>query len=572
MNANMGPPPPPSHFPPGNGPDGPPIILNHPPPQQPIDPMRLSDQMGRLNLNADRFHPGSSPSANSPSQYEGYTFTKADAIPGQKPSWNRVDRTQMDLTQSALQKMVEKRSKKTSASQQCQKLSPAKRDIVDQLIDDLRRVDPRAQWQCAYVKVAEKIVRGKGSRRDHVEAVSMDVIIARKTSPFPKRSLSDTVNLKSPPKDRERPAAFGGPFPGEDIRPINRGMEGNGPFPRQNGPAGPPGPPGQLHPPMNGQPPPPPFHQPPHPMPQGQGMGGPGGPMLQGPGGPGPRPQMPPGGMHSPPGMQGPPQGVNNDPGFVTLNEPKASPPGPRQGPMGPGFSPPPGNHFQKPNHPNMKMNGHIPKAPHVPHHHEPEWGPESSVEDDESMMFDISDEGFATDDTDYEIHDTLMPGRGSLHRQHSTKGRREPVYRPHHRPQPGKYPLDRRYNQKRYPAGYVDVMPSRSCGKRMGRTHSNEMAVHGSRGIPKIIHGLDIPFEDEFMHDRLRGGRARNDIRTRMLDEREARLDHREDILDYQAHMHQNRMLDGRFEDPRYLGRQTPLREPCYHEARYLP
>ncbi|RMJ28596.1 hypothetical protein PHISP_00556 [Aspergillus sp. HF37] len=552
------PPPPPPHFPPGppGNPAGPRIVQNQAP--APMDAMHLAGQMDRLNINNNRLPGSSSPNANSPRQYEGYTFFKADTFPGQKATWNNAERTRMHLSQNDLLKMVQKRSKKTPASQQYQNLSRNKRRHVDDLIEDLRRMDPRVEWHCVYVKVDEKPVKGKSSRRGDYETVSMDVVIMRKTSSpaYQRTPLNGPMGHGSPTKNR----MFGSPLSDDDFTPINRDVEDNVPFRS----------PGPFHQPMNGpqQPPPPQFPQNQPPLQQGPGMGGP--PMFQGPG---PRPPMPPGGVHhpSPPGIHDPPPaGMNNGPGFETLNGPGFGPPSPgaphpgqRPDQMRPPFSPPPNNRFQMPGRPNMKPNhGHIGKPPNIHNQYEPEWGPESSdVEDDESMMFD-EDETSGTEDTDSEIHDGFFqPGRGSLHRQHSVtkKDRHAPIYRPHHRGHHSpKYPLDKKHVQKRYPAGHVDLVPA---------SRGANGCVRGPHSRPTIVHGLDAAFDDEYIHDKLRGGRARNDIRTRILDDREARLEQRENILDLQ-----NRALDRGVDDRYYLGRQMqmPLREPCYR-GRYL-
>ena len=557
MNPNMAPPVPPPHFPPGH-PEGPRIIQNQTP--GPINPMHLADQMGRLNINTERVPRGrnSDEGLTSP-WYEGYTFFKADPVSGQKATWSRAERTKMHLSQNELIKLVQKKSKKTPSSLQYQKLSKPKRHHVDQLIDEHRMRDPRAEWNCVYVKEVEKPYKGKDSRRGDYETVSMDIVIVRKPLSSA-TSRSSLVDLDSPVNSRERSINFDRPFP-ENIRPINRGMEDNGPWPRPNVP------PGQFHPPMHGQQQfPPQFHQQHPPMAHGPPMGGPspmGGPqpMFQGPmQGQMPRPPMPPG-NHPPPGMHAPQQpAMKNDPGFEIINAPRGSPQGP--GPHHPGqrpdqmhrpFAPSPVNHVQRLSHPKLN-HGHLAKSPKMQHHHEPDWSHEaSSVEDDESIMFDGEDDSSGTDDTDREIHESFIPGRGSLYRHNSKKqARPEPIYRPHHRHQQTKH-LDKKHSQKRYPSDYVVVMPAVSKGgsKRLGKSHHKEPS--GFRSRPKITHGLaDTPFEEEgSLLDRLRGGRGRNDIRTLLLNDREARLEQREKLVDYQA-----RMLD----EPRYHRREPGL------------
>lgn len=558
----MMPPVPPNHFPPGHpghpsNLNGPRIIQNQTP--APTNPMRLTDQMGRLSINSEDLHLDDSPTSH---RYKGYTFFKA-AVPGQKATWAHVERTKMNLSENDLIKMVQKKSKKTSASEQYRKLLRSRRDHVDQLIEEHKLRDPCAEWHCVYVKEVKKSATGKDARFGDYETASMDIVIKRKPTPsvHPRTSL---VDLDSSVRNRGRSVKFDGPHPDHGIRPINRGMEGNAPFPRPNGP-------GQFHPPMHGQPqhPPPQLHQQhppmvhPHPpMPQGPGMGG-SPPMFQGPTqvhgpmpaqgppmggqppmfqGQMPRPPMPPA-SHPQPGMHGPPHsgpGMNNGPGFEVLNAPRgpsgpgAHHPSPRPDQMRPPFAPNP-DQFQTLHHPRPKANhGHLVKPKHYRHEHD--WAHDgSSVEDDESM-----NEGYSsgTEDTDQEIHEAIT-GRGSLHRRDSKKQYRpEPVYRSHQRQQTTKY-LDKKNSQKRYPSGYV-VIPATSKGasKRPGKTPSKEMRLLRSRNSPKLSHETSI--DEEELQDRLRD-RTRNDMRTLLLDDREARLDHQQRMIE-----HQTRMLDG--------------------------
>lgn len=556
MNPNLvPPPPPPTHFPPGS-PDGPRIIRNQGPP--PMNPMHLADQMGRLDIGNERSRLGGSPNPHDASrQYEGYTFFKAAAAPGKKETWTRAERTKMHLSQNELQKMVQRKSKKTPASKQYNELSKLRRTHVDQLIEQHRKLDPRAEWHCVYVKAEQKPAKGKGAKFGDFETESMDVILMKKSLSSSSISAKEFVDLSSPMKNRGKPVNSGSPFRDDDMRPINDGLEDNIPW-RPNGP-------GQFHPPMNGpqQPPPSQFHH--HPQ-QGPPMGVP--PMFQGQG---PLcPPMPPGGIH-PPGAHGPPQaGMNNAPEFEILNGPRTGPAGPaprhpgqRPDKMRPQFSPPPKNPFKKPSHPNIKnKHGHMDKPPHI--HKETEWSPESSTEDDEFMMFDSDDESSGTENTDYDIHDSIQMGRGSLYQHPSQKQtRHETIYRPHCRHQHSKHTLDKKYLKKRYPSGHVELVTASS--KCPGRSHSREILNHGIRRRPKIVHGIaDAAFDEEYLHDQPRGGRVRNDIRTRMLDDREAKLEHRENMLHYEK-----RMLDGRLGESRYM-RGMP--EPLYYPGpRYL-
>lgn len=542
------------------------------PPMRPMSPMHLSDQMGRLNFDAEKFRPGGNQNPNSPPPlYEGYTFVKADAFfPGQKVTWNRVERNKIHLNQYELFKLVQKRAKKSYVSQQYQALSKLKRTHVDQLIDDHRRMDPRAEWYCVYIKEDEKPVKGPGSRPGDYETVSLDIIIMKKPPSFvnPRKSSPDLMDFGSPFKNKGRSVTFDGPFPEPEFRQGNKGVDNNFQWPKQNSQ------PGQFHPGM-GPPQPPQFHQQHSPPGQAQ-MGGP--PMFQGAGpGPGPRPSMPPGPMPSP-GIRGPPNADrSSDPGFEILGGPKESPPGPHGHPgpkpdQFPPFGPGQSQHFQKPKHPSVKFSHeHMRKSPEVLSPHELEWGPESSsVEDDESMLFDRDYDSSATEDTDTDIHESFQPRRGSLYRRHSfmKQARHEPIYRSHYRQQPpSKYTLDKKPTHRRYQSGYIDLEPasSRTVTKRPARGSSMELAMYGARGRPKIIHDHATALLDpEYLYEELRGGRTRNDIRTRILDDREARLEHREKLIDLQS-----RVLDERLDEARILQRRMSSREPYFHAFR---
>lgn len=599
----MVPPVPPHHFPPGQPAhpgnfDGPPRIFQRQTPS-PIDPIRLTDltdQMGRLDIATEGLHSGNSNSVSP--RYKGYTFFKADPVPGQRATWNRAKRTKMDLSETELIKMVQKKSNKTLASQQYQKLSKSRRSHVDQLIEEHRLRDPHTEWNCVYVKEVEKPVKGKDARRGDYETASMDIVI-KGTPASPLHTQTSVVDLDS---------RVGGGDTERGIRSLNKGVEDNAPFQRLNGP------PGAFHPPMHGPhgprhhlPPqfqqqhPPMAHGPPMGVPpmnhgpmsgqgpvpgqrlplpgQGPPMGGPS-QMLQGPmqvpWPPIPQANHPPPGIHGHP-HRGPGPGMDNGPGFEILNGPRSSPsPGPRPNQMRPPFAPSP-DQFQKLNKPHPKANHHITKPVNMYHNNDPDWAHDgSSVEDDQFTMFDQQGYSSGTEDTDHEIHEGFIPGRGSLYRHNSKKQpRARPIYRSHHRPQGTKY-LDKKHSPKCYPSYYI-VVPAVSKGaSKRERKALREMTSPSSRNRPKITQArADTSADEECIQDKLRGGRDR-DLRSLLLDDREARLEHREKMIEHQSRMLDGRFdgrLDGQFDEIRYNRHHLPRRrEPLYsHGSPYL-
>jgi hypothetical protein len=83
---------------------------------------------------------------------QGLKIYKADPLPGKRPSWLRVECTEMLLTQRELYGMVDKRADQISAASQYQTLSAPLRDVVNRLIHWKRNVDSGVEWTCAYVK------------------------------------------------------------------------------------------------------------------------------------------------------------------------------------------------------------------------------------------------------------------------------------------------------------------------------------------------------------------------------------------------------------------------------------
>ncbi|KAE8380882.1 hypothetical protein BDV26DRAFT_115033 [Aspergillus bertholletiae] len=203
------------------------------------------------------------------------------------------------------------------------------------------------------------------------------------------------------------------------------------------------------------------------------------------------------------------------------------------------------------------------------------EWPPDSSsIGEDDSEIFDFEDASSVTDDSENEgeARKEGPPWRGSLFRRHSSTSRRPGPsrYRSHYRKQPSSA-SDSKHGRTKYPGDYVDVIPadSRDSDKQLWRVHSREVARQ-TRDRPKIIHApvssedLETPEYDE----RYRGLRVRNDIRTRILDDREARLERREKQLDYRTRMLD--VLDERLDDA--LRRRMSLRDagPYYSRPYY--
>ncbi|KAE8369633.1 hypothetical protein BDV27DRAFT_120613 [Aspergillus caelatus] len=636
-----------------------------------IDPAKVAEAMARQHATTERAASGnrqkasdSTPAKDStaakvtdsrPYFYIGFTFFKKDATPGQKPTWNQVERSQMHLTQAELIGMVQKRAKKLPGVQQYQSLSKAKRTHVDQLINELKKEDSHLEWTCAYVKEEERQMKGKNNKRGDYETVSMDVVIMGKpiTSSRPKVAQVE-FELPSKPKERVEPKAEN-PVVIDEPRPLDAEIETVPQWTRPNmGHAQQPpmvqvhNVPRQLNPEFTQQAPPPP---PPPPQPQAQQAGGrplvnhghlpqgvpahfsfgvhpqaamphvaraapEKGPAIdalkehaRGVASAGVQPQMPhvaraapekgpavevlkehvrgvPVGAHQRPQVAMPHTAKavpENGPGSEVLKEHVRGVPSASAQHLGIHhlYSPAGGAVTNnKPSHPyesrsfeNVAQGGSV-KPPNVVDP-ELELAPDSSsIGDDDSEIFDFEDVSSVTDDSEHEgeTRKEAQPWRGSLFRRHSSTSRRPGPsrYRSHYRKQPSGA-SDNRQGRTKYPNDYVDVIPadSRDSDKQLWRVHSREVARQ-TRDRPKIIHApvssedLDTPELDE----RYRGSRARNDIRTRILDDREARLERREKQLDYRTRMLD--VLDERLDDA--LRRRMSLRDagPYYSRQYY--
>ncbi|RAK95239.1 uncharacterized protein BO80DRAFT_369289 [Aspergillus ibericus CBS 121593] len=619
---NLVPPAPPTHHPAARPGEAPRVVQSGSP--RPMNPEYLVHQMGRLNVQPERLlaathqRPKEATTleeidARAPFYYLGYTFFKADAQPGHKSTWSQVGRTKMTLNQTELFKLVHKRTKKTPIAEQYQSLSKVKRVHVDKLISELRKSDPHFEWTCVYVKEEEKPVKGKNSRRGDYETLSMDVIIMRKATDlvFPKISVDDHVDVEtfSKPKDRVPTHIHNHPSdPGS--KPMPRNMQPSEPL------VGPTIHQGPMPPTINNvqQPPPVRFHPPPIQPPQGYPGSRPH--MAQGPW---PWMHGMPAGMHPhhlPSGMPATTMHSSAVPMSAIPRPAMASSAIPRPAMSGPAMS---GNapHMETkingvrgfPIAPGVQHQRHVfdprPNPPHQPETHpvgrpnasaavedkpetvrpvtpaaepEVELGVESSSVGDDESVFDFDDESSVTDSSDdeLELHDKPQPWRGSLYRRHSTP--RTKPYRTHYRKQPQRNGSDNKSGRSGYPTGCIDVVPadSKHVDPRTDSGPGPDVS-RPARDRPKIIHApvsaddLDLELLDE-RNERFRWGRARNDIRTQLLDDREAQLELREQMVEIQARMLEQKE---RLNEARYLGRRLSLREPGPFYAprsRYMP
>ncbi|KAL5363370.1 hypothetical protein BJX96DRAFT_178010 [Aspergillus floccosus] len=601
INQNI-PPPPPTHHPPhhqmhpGNMPR---VIHNHTP-----GPANLVDEMARLDVDQGRYTSARSARAKEPIvikevgpdpravyHYVGYTFFKSDALPGQKSTWSNVEKTRMHLSQSDLHNQVLKRAKKFSAAAQYQNLSRMKRTAVDDLIEELRRQDPRYEWTCVYIKESEKPVKGKNSRRGDYETLSMDIILSRK--PVNTGSYSKTPHPVQVSFDTAAPGREG--FPPQFADPVinqEPPRQMNKPFENVQWAAGV-DPKRASHPIFTQVPQsvPPQYHQQGAPSPHPAGH-----PMAQVP--PVSQDQWAgiPAGMR-PPQQHQHPDLVNaaraanlaNGAPFEVLNR-NAAPLGGDAHHQAQGF---PNGHraFVPQGRENVTFAANLPphggpppRAPNTPMEAEADYILESSsAGDEESTLFDHEDHSSATESSDddgrYGDRSPQPRWRGSLYRQHSSsKARRsDPGYRTHYRKQPRqaatndpKYvrALDSRSGQHagRYADGYVEVTPadSRNPPCRVPKGYTREVA-RVSRDRPKIVQDPIVVTDDLALvgslgekYDKLR---ARHDMRSQILDDREALIERRERLVEQRQ-----RILEEQLGNSCYLGRCMSMREPYYH------
>lgn len=216
--------------------------------------------------------------------------------------------------------------------------------------------------------------------------------------------------------------------------------------------------------------------------------------------------------------------------------------------------------------------------------------------EDDwSSVTEDLSDESDLDSEEDEELENKTpqkpQPWRGSLWRRHSSQklNRRHPVYRIHCRKwpnssSPNKDGDDSNPNRGRSPAGNTDCSMEEVVSTTRHTSDNNaewraatgqpprEITVPGTRGRPTIIHeaeanpgpldsssGAQSPLDEEQV-------RMHNDIRTKILNDREARLERREKLVDFHA-----KMLAEKLEEARFMNQRMALREPFYYRP-YSP
>ncbi|KAJ0418412.1 hypothetical protein BJY00DRAFT_314974 [Aspergillus carlsbadensis] len=176
----------PQHHPSTRPGEGPHPAYNSPTGSRNAD--RLADQLSQLHIHQDRHHEARPRSFNASAEvvedtdlfYVGYTFFKAPAAPGHNATWNKVEKSRMNLSQNDLSALVQKKAKRKSVADQYQGLRLIRRTHVDDLIEELREVNPQYHWTCVYVKEEERNVRRKGYPRNSYETSSMDIILEGK--------------------------------------------------------------------------------------------------------------------------------------------------------------------------------------------------------------------------------------------------------------------------------------------------------------------------------------------------------------------------------------------------------
>ncbi|KAJ5737316.1 uncharacterized protein N7483_002510 [Penicillium malachiteum] len=132
-------------------------------------------------------------------RYKAYDFFKADPIPGQKPSWTKVDRIESELSQDKLSKKVHKRAKKVSAAHQYQMLSDFRQAHVNLLLHDLKQIYPQVDWSCVYAKERKRSSKARNANLEDFETVSMQVILMQRslyTKTHPRTPMGELVDLR----------------------------------------------------------------------------------------------------------------------------------------------------------------------------------------------------------------------------------------------------------------------------------------------------------------------------------------------------------------------------------------
>ncbi|KAJ5431084.1 hypothetical protein N7445_008816 [Penicillium cf. griseofulvum] len=152
---------------------------------------------------------------------------------------------------------------------------------------------------------------------------------------------------------------------------------------------------------------------------------------------------------------------------------------------------------------------------------HTSDYSSENSNSDDASMLSDQSDESSATDDpesmeteTETETETECQEPQqiqASLRQQNASPYRRELIYGPHPSRKSQSRSLDRRHDRTYPPRDQLEVSPAKNFSLRRAET-ARSGSVPGKRYRMQLIND--------------------NEIRSRMLDHREASLGHREKWL----------------------------------------
>ncbi|KKK19902.1 hypothetical protein AOCH_000216 [Aspergillus ochraceoroseus] len=520
-----------------------------------MGPGNLVDQMGRLNVSRSMNFPDNNQRTRdiTPDAYKhtgvcylGYTFFKAQPNPGHKATWAKAEKTRMNLSQSDLINLVQRKAKRISVAGQYQDLTISKQSHVDRLIEDLRRNKPEFQWMCVYVKEVTRDVKGKKFRRGGYETTSMDIILMGKplAPSYPERGLAD-ADASFQVKDRIPPVGPEHPISEQEPRMVAGGIQpdeqcnGQNFHPQQMPP--------HIHP---SQQPASQFHQqgPPLPPPRQHPVGGP--PCL-----------------NQGPWTQGTPAGAH-----VPQHTPVV------HGQMGPRphndnikhATPQPGSYHVQPGGAGHRR-GKSPMQAFVSEP-EPVGGSTSSGED---YIFSLDPEcGNSEVDLsgeDVEASEKQAPFRGSLFRGHSAEKskRSRDVYRTHSR----KHALrssSRKLNRYRE-EGSIELIPSedRHAVQHCRRAHGGGSRELGRQPPPPPPPQPPISLDDlDLVYvNHLHGGRAKNDIRDRYLKNWEANLTERERLVEINT-----RMLNDRIHDVGILGRYRSLWEPgTMYPSRYL-
>ena len=142
-----------------------------------------------------------------PDVYDGYLFLKAHPLPGQRPTWSRVERIRMRRTQNEFYGMVHNRALAIDAASQYDALNTEVRAQVDQLVHDGRQLSSGSEWSCAYAEEHTRVTSGRDSISHGLETIAMTAILMRRpraTKIHPRTPMGDLVDLS-----RLRPSIMG---------------------------------------------------------------------------------------------------------------------------------------------------------------------------------------------------------------------------------------------------------------------------------------------------------------------------------------------------------------------------